>query len=66
MSDYPRPYKGQPQRPYGDPYSVWRDYSNPADVGSETNPMDYIDKEKPRGMGGSGRVNWFKKKRRKK
>jgi len=60
---------------YGDEYSVWRDYSNPREVGDVTNPDDRVDKEKPRGMGGDPMaegsdspvvINWFRGKENRK
>lgn len=58
---------------YGDPYSMWRDYGNPRDVGDTKTPDDYVDGDKPIGMGGSEKavkrdhpvvINWFRGKKK--
>jgi hypothetical protein len=48
--DYPRPYRGQPRRPYGDQFSTFRDLSNPNDVGTDRTPGDTLNPDKPTGM----------------
>ncbi len=60
---------------YGDEYSMWRDYGNPQEVGDTKTPDDYVDGDKPIGMGGSEKavtrdrpvtINWFRGKKNRK
>jgi len=45
----PKPYIGQPKKPYGDQWSTFRDVSNPQDVGTDREPGDAIAPERPTG-----------------